>query len=124
MGAELVWAGFYAKYDAEDHTYSAADTPRTKHGFRVKVLWVMAPAHKHRVSVTASNMDTGAPVFFGVEDLAHHDVAVNLDPPRGGDWRGGMEGVPFLPVLRQRCLLRTQGFMAAGFLASRFGLGR
>ena len=66
------------------------DAPRTHFGYRVKVLWIMAPSQDKPVSVTAANIHTGAPVFFDVEDVAQHDVAVSLDPRRGsgeGAWK-------------------------------------
>jgi hypothetical protein len=69
IGEEPLWAGFYARYDSQDHTFTTRDSPRTKHGFRVKILWIMSPKHDQGVTLTGENVRTGAPVRFDLEEV-------------------------------------------------------
>jgi hypothetical protein len=69
VGEEPLWAGFYATYDAEGHTFSTRDAPRTRHGFRVKVLWIMSPRYDDGVTLTGENLRTGARVRFHFEGM-------------------------------------------------------
>jgi hypothetical protein len=69
VGEEPLWAGFYATYDAEGHTFSTRDAPRTRHGFRVKVLWIMSPRYDEGVTLAGHNLRTGAPVRFHFEEI-------------------------------------------------------
>jgi hypothetical protein len=44
----------YAEYEPARHAYRAVDAPRMQFGFRVKVLWVMAPGASERVTISGS----------------------------------------------------------------------
>src|SRR5687768_14355439 len=50
-GGKPLWAGFYATYQPEGHAYAAPDAPRERYGFRIKVLWIMAPRQQEPVRV-------------------------------------------------------------------------
>jgi hypothetical protein len=69
VGSKPLWAGFYARYDAKRHVFTTRDPPRTKQGFRIKVLWVMNPRNEGPVLLNGENTDAGAPVRFHFEEL-------------------------------------------------------
>lgn len=69
VGAKPLWAGFYASYDKRRHAFTIRDAPRTKHGFRVKVLWVMAPRYEDSIGLLGENPRSRQPIRFHFEDL-------------------------------------------------------
>jgi hypothetical protein len=80
VGAAPVWAGFYASYRREAHAYRAPDAPRTRHGFRVKVLWIMSSDQRDPVRITGANLSTGLSVSFEVEGSRVPRTSATLDP--------------------------------------------
>jgi hypothetical protein len=75
VGEDPLWAGFYARYDPDQHRFVARDAPRTRYGFRVKVLWIMSPDHDESVTVAGRNLETDARVHFHFEGLRPTSVA-------------------------------------------------
>ena len=107
VGEEPLWAGFYATYDAEDRTFSTRDAPRTRHGFRVKVLWIMSPRYDGEVTLAGRNLRTGAPVRFHFEEIGT-TASPTLTPEVAGisesKWR---EFPSYLYLDRAGCFMLT-----------------
>jgi hypothetical protein len=94
VGEEPLWAGVYAAFRQESQAFSASDAPRKRYGFRIKVLWIMSPKQEEPVTITGTNLRTGASLYFDVEDLAKHDAAATLNPAIGGLGEGGWREFP------------------------------
>ena len=76
IGQSPLWAGFYARFDEDRDSFRAADAPRRRHGYRVKVLWIMDaragdrimdPHADEPITLTGSNLKTFDPVYFSFE---------------------------------------------------------
>jgi hypothetical protein len=83
VGRKPVWGGFYVNGRADDGILEAGDAPRTPHGWRIKVLWVMRRSQASRVRLHGANQETGHPVWFEPADQDAAPVAT-LDPTRPG----------------------------------------
>jgi hypothetical protein len=107
VGEKPLWAGFYARYDARGHAFITRDAPRTKHGFRVKVLWIVSSEKDQGVTLAGENSRTGAPVRFEVEDVGLAETTT-LTPEMGGvseaKWR---EFPSYLYFDRAGCFVLT-----------------
>ncbi len=85
----------YAEYQPKRHAYRATDAARTRYGFRVKVLWVMAPNTEESLTISGSNLGNLAPLWFEVEDAAAgRATRVVLEPRFGGISEGGWREFP------------------------------
>lgn len=94
VGERPLWAGLYARYDGGAHAFVARDAPRTEHGFRIKVLWIMSPAREAPVTISGSNVASRAPLRFDIEEIADTDTTASLDPDLGGAGEGGWREFP------------------------------
>jgi hypothetical protein len=91
-GQPPIWAGFYARFDADTNAFHAMQAPRKKDGWRIKVLWVIEPGGSTPVTLSGRNLVTGAPLQFeiGVGSVSESPV---LDPRhpaipiQDGNWK-------------------------------------
>jgi hypothetical protein len=94
IGERPLWAGFYARYDRGAHAFIARDARRTKHGFRIKVLWVMSPTRDIPVTISGHNIASRAALRFDIEEVADKGIAASLDPDVAGVGEGGWREFP------------------------------
>lgn len=90
VGARPLWAGFYASYDGKRNAFTALDAPRTRDGFRVKVLWVMSPRYEGTVRLAGEDSATGEPLRFHFEELAtttDPELSPEIAGFRGSEWK-------------------------------------
>jgi hypothetical protein len=79
-GGPPLWAGIYASYDAAGNAYSAADAPLTEYGWRIKILYLLEPAHEGAVQLVGAGVDgTTGTVTFAVGGISPSTVAM-FDP--------------------------------------------
>jgi hypothetical protein len=64
--------------------YRAPDAPRTRRGFRVKVLWIMDPHQRNPIRIEGTNIRTGGSVWFKAEDSGPPGSSARLDPDEQG----------------------------------------
>ena len=91
-GERPVWGGIYARYRPEHQAFYASDAPRTRFGYRIKVLWVVHPRQKAPVTVEGRALATGDPVYFDVGGTGSPEPSAHLDPDEPGtvpehDWK-------------------------------------
>jgi len=92
IGRAPLWAGVYARFHRREHAYSERRARRTSYGYRVKVLWVMAPDQQDPVSIRGHNLASKERLWFRVDDVGRLQQPL-LDPahpgtvPEHGDWR-------------------------------------
>lgn len=126
VGEEPLWAGFYARYRRSLRAYSAPDAPREPYGFRIKVLWIMSPRQKGAVTISGSNLATGSPLYFEVEDLGDRETAAAavLEPEAGGPGTGGWKEFPSYVYFDGAGCFELEAEWAEGSWRLAFGLGR
>jgi hypothetical protein len=123
VGKAPFWAGFYARYDSELHLFTATDAPRTRQGFRVKVLWVMAPEYENRVKISGENLATDAPIRFHFEDM-EHTTEPELTPDIAGLGDGGWRELPSYAYFDRAGCFRIKVSSDQGTWRFGFGFGR
>lgn len=64
FGKRPLWGGFDAKLS--DGAFHAPQAPRTKWGWRIKVLWIMDPQQAEPIEVTGANTTTTQPLWFQI----------------------------------------------------------
>ena len=122
VGEKPLWAGFYATYDDDRRAFIVRSAPRRRYGFRVKVLWIVAPGTDQPPTITGTNLETGAPVHFSVQGLGVTTVAT-LGPGRGVSETAWGESPSYLYFDRAGCFeLNTESADRSWRLV--FGLGR
>ena len=125
IGARPVWAGIYAEYEPTRHAYRAADAPRTRYGFRVKVLWVMAPNTDESVTISGSNLGNSAPLWIEVEDAeAGRATRVVLEPRFAGVGEDGWREFPSYVYFDESACFELRASSAQNSWRLRFGFGR
>jgi hypothetical protein len=126
IGGRPLWAGMYAGYDPKRHAYRADDAPRTRYGFRVKVLWIMAPDPDATVTISARNLERNTPLWIDVEDAgdAGMGTRVVLDPRFGGTGEGGWREFPSYVFFDRAGCFELRASSAEGSWRIRFGFGR
>jgi hypothetical protein len=87
-GRSPVWAGFYATFDPAGQRYRLErDAPRTEHGWRVKVLWVVGPELGEPARLRGREAESGVALSFDVEDQG-------VGPTKSGTLDPSQPGVP------------------------------
>ena len=126
VGGTPLWAGMYAPHERSDRAYRAADAPRTRFGFRVKVLWVMRPASDATVTISGRNLSTDAPLRFEVEELGDEGsgTEVRLDPHLGGTGESGWKEFPSYVFFDRAGCFELRAASTDGAWRIRFGFGR
>jgi hypothetical protein len=125
IGARPVWAGMYAEYEPRRHVYRATDAPRTRYGFRVKVLWVMAPNTEESVTISGANLGNSTPLRIEVEDAgAGRATPVTLEPQVAGGGEGGWREFPSYVYFDEAGCFELRASSAEGSWRLRFGFGR
>jgi hypothetical protein len=88
-----LWAGIYGGYEPTTNTYSTPDAPLTEHGWRVKILFLLEPAHDSAVELVGRGVDgTDGAVLFAIEGtdpsaLATFDPQDPAIPVQHEGWR-------------------------------------
>jgi hypothetical protein len=128
IGTSPVWAGVYAAFNRGQHAYHVeAGAPRTAHGWRVKVLWVVAPKIESPVRVVGGELGGGQSLWFEVAERDNQPVfAAVLNPampsvPPSGD--GYKEFPSYVYIPRAGCYL-LEARWPGGHWCLVFGLGR
>jgi len=128
IGTAPVWAGVYAGFDRRRQAYHVeADAPRTAHGWRVKVLWVVGPKLKSRARVVGGELGGGQSLWFEVGDRDDEPVSTAiLDPatpgvPPTGDGYKDFPSYVYIP--KAGCYL-LEARWPGGHWRLVFGLGR
>ena len=83
-GGHPLWAGIYGGYHRPTNRFRAADAPRTRHGWRIKILWLMHPRARAPSRVSGVNTATGEPVLFDVEASGRPTPRAVFDPREPG----------------------------------------
>ena len=83
IGAAPVWAGVYARFDSAARAYRLRDAPRTRLGWRVKILWLLEPGQATAARVTGKRLASARRVSFQLAGRAPAAAAV-LDPAAPG----------------------------------------
>jgi hypothetical protein len=76
-GKRPAWGGVYAPYNTKTNSFRLPpDTPHTKLGWRVKILWVVAP--KQRDPITLSGRQTGSEesIWFEIDQMPATTYAI------------------------------------------------
>ena len=86
IGSSPIWAGFYAAFDEQRGGYRVPpDAPRSRFGWRIKVLWVVDAAVRGQARVVATTTDTRSPLLFEVGDRDERPASqAVLDPASPG----------------------------------------
>lgn len=124
IGERPVWAGPYARYDPATGTLVARDAPRTKHGSRVKFLWVMPPTREGPVEISGKNISSDASVRFDVEEIATRDAVARLDPDFAGVGESGWSEFPSYLYFDGAGCFTLEASWASGEWSLTFGFGR
>ncbi|MDQ3916729.1 MAG: hypothetical protein M3323_15580 [Actinomycetota bacterium] len=124
-GEKPVWAGIYAGYRPEQQAFHASDARRTKHGYRIKVLWIMHPRQRSPVTIEGRELGSGKPVFFDVGATGTPVRSADLDPKDPGTvpehrWK---EYPSYLFFSRAACY-ELEASWAGGSWRRVFGFGR
>lgn len=83
-GEKPIWGGIYARYRPEHQAFYASDARRTKYGFRIKVLWIIAPRHRTPVTIEGRDVGKDKPIYFDVEATGNPVTSAQLDPKEPG----------------------------------------
>jgi len=84
FGENPVWFGPYAGYGEKGKAlHLLRDSPRTRLGWRIKVLWVVADEQKTPVTVRVESTDAAAPALIEPAGGSPQESAV-LDPKHPG----------------------------------------
>jgi hypothetical protein len=127
-GSSPIRAGFYASFDPAGQRYRIErDAPRTRYGWRVKVLWVIGPKLERPAHIAGRELATGAALWFeiGEEDREPAPFGT-LDPAKPGvpPMSGGYKEFPsYLYVPQAGCYALEAEWPAARWRLV-FGLGR
>lgn len=124
IGARPLWAGFYARYEHRSHAFIARDTPRTKYGFRVKVLWVVTPGHDGPLTIAGRNIRSGAPIRFDAEEVTEHGTEARLDPATGGIGETGWREFPSYLYFDGAGCFKLSASWDEGGWSLKFGFGK
>ena len=85
FGRSPVWAGIYGRWARKASAlHLGRDAPRTRYGWRVKVLWILAPRHADPVRVSGWRGPDERPVWFEPSDAESPASAAMLDPANPG----------------------------------------
>jgi len=127
-GSTPVWAGFYATFDRAGERYRIdRDAPRTAHGWRIKVLWVVGPELERSARVEGHDLTTRAALWFevGDEDRGPAPFAI-LDPANPGipPTSDGYNEFPSYLYVPQAGCYELETEWGAGRWRLVFGLGR
>jgi hypothetical protein len=115
----------YAEYEQERHAYRATDAPRTRYGFRVKVLWVMEPSTEESVTISGANLGNSTPLWIEVEDAgAGRATRATLEPHLAGIGEGGWREFPSYVYFDEAGCFELRASSAEGSWRLRFGFGR
>jgi hypothetical protein len=127
IGSSPVWAGAYATFDTRRGGYHVQrDAPRSRYGWRIKVLWVVADTVEGRVRVTGSAVNRRSRLWFEVGDRDERPVPqAMLDParpgvPATGDFR---EFPSYVYIPRAGCYLLQASWLGGAWRLV-VGLGR
>jgi hypothetical protein len=127
-GSSPIWAGFYASFDPAGQRYRIErDAPRTRYGWRVKVLWVVGPKLERPARIAGRELATGAALWFEIGEEDRKPAALGkLDPASPGvppTSDGYKEFPSYLYVPRAGCY-ELEAEWAGGRWRLVFGLGR
>lgn len=64
VGRAPVWGGFYARTAHGFTAFAASDAPRTRYGWRIKVLWVMRARGAEEVALLGENTATAEALWI------------------------------------------------------------
>ena len=122
IGSSPVWAGVYATYDRTNQRYRIErDARRMRHGWRVKVLWVVSTDLESPARVRGHELGGGTSLWFEVEDRGETPVATaTLDGAAPGGQRPRATAISVLHVRPTGRLLRARGELVRRQLAARF----
>jgi hypothetical protein len=68
LGQRPAWAAFYARVDPQTGAlHMTADIPRTRDGWRDKVLWLVASHQKGVIRLRGRDLASGTPLKFHVQ---------------------------------------------------------
>lgn len=85
FGSAPLWYGVYARYDAARNGFQLRGAPRTRHGWRVKILWLMRRRGARPIQVeTKGPVKRAFVVELGGQFPAPPRVRFVLDPRRPG----------------------------------------
>ncbi|MDQ3874081.1 MAG: hypothetical protein M3322_00820 [Actinomycetota bacterium] len=127
-GKAPVWAGFYAAFDGAGQRYRIErGAPRTSHGWRIKVLWVVDADLEQPARMEARELRTGAALWFEIGEEGGERAPVGaLDPVHGGspETASGYSEFPsYVYVPRAGCY-ELEADWGDGSWRLVFGLGR
>jgi hypothetical protein len=85
-GTAPVWAGFYASFDPRRQRYRLEPgAPRTEYGWRIKVLWVVAPELARPARIVGRGLANDVDLWFDIDDDERPPGPVaTLDPTTPG----------------------------------------
>lgn len=94
------------------HIGNPFDITHGPHGWYRKILWVVAPGYRQRVTLSGGALRGGAPLWFQIGDHAPSTAPV-LDPghpgvPGGGSWGAQFPSYLFIP--RAGCYVLQAGW--------------
>ena len=127
-GKAPVWGGFYAAFDGTGQRYRIErGAPRTSHGCRVKVLWVVEADLEQPARVQARELRTGAALWFEIGEGGGGTAPVGVLDPAGGGAPATASGYREFPsyvyVPRAGCY-ELEATWSRGSWRLVFGLGR
>jgi hypothetical protein len=124
VGRKPLWAGFYARYHRDRQAFTSVSTPRRRFGFRLKVLWIMSPKQQEPVLVSGTNLESGTPLHFDIEDAAALETEASLDPALGGPGEDGWREFPSYLYFDRAGCFELHAEWKDGLWRLVFGFGR
>jgi hypothetical protein len=124
VGRAPAWAGFYASRHGRT-AFSAPDAPRTRYGWRIKVLWILRAAEAVPAIISGANSATGEALWLQPTGRKPSTEA-RLDPAQPGapsEDPGWLNYPSYLFFPRAGCYELSVRSSAGGWNMS-FGFGR
>lgn len=126
FGSAPLWFGVYAPYDAARNGFHLRGSPRTTHGWRVKILWLM-----RRRAARPIRVETRAPiegrllVELGGQIQAPPRTRFVLDPRRPGAYdHPAVHNYPSYGYFRKAGCYSLRFSSGEKRWVARFGVGR
>jgi hypothetical protein len=69
-GERPAWGGVYAPYNTKTNSFRLPpDTPHTKLGWRVKILWVVAPKQHDPIALSGRQTGSEESIWFEIDQM-------------------------------------------------------